>query len=277
MITTLKKFRTPVKNIENHRVPSGLMALDTIIHGFQNGELTILGGRPGMGTTALALNIAHFNAVTKKSVLFFSLDQSSKFISKWISKPPIEISDVERLSENEVALIKEMPEVCLHIDDTQSISVIDMMEKIREYKSEHEIHLVIIDKLQLIRGTETKDDLERTIRLLKFLASSLNIPVILISSLPRELEEREGVSRPIPNDLKAYGLIERYADTVLFLFRWDYYHIKTDDSGELTYRKAEIVVAKNRSGRLATANVMFNFNYSRFGELNREYNNRNDF
>lgn len=208
-------------------IPSGLDGLDTQLEGFRNGQVTMIGGRPNMGTTTLVINIIkNIIALQKHRLALFSFDKSKTYFENKLD----DIKDSNRL----------------YIDDNQHMSIYDIMEKAIQLKQTQHIDLLVIDKLQLIKQKKS-NSFEAIARLLQILAKSLNISVLLTSSLPKKLERRR-LKHPILTDLNEFGNIEKYADVVLFLYRDAYYGISDDYEGNDISDVAMLIAAKDRNG-----------------------------
>ncbi len=254
-------------------VPSGYNDLDEITGGFQNSDLIIAAGRPGMGKTALALNILRNAAVDSEiPVAFFSLEMSRMQVTQrlFCSEARIDSSDLrhgyipkEDWSKLMIAA-NVLREAKVFVDDTPSINVLEMKAKTRRLASEHNIGLVVVDYLQLMRGNQQKRDASREqeiseiSRSLKALAKELEIPVVAISQLNRAVEARED-KRPRLADLRESGAIEQDADVILFLYREKKYKPETP-LGNM----AEVIVGKHRNGPEGVVKLTFLEEYARF-------------
>ena len=248
-------------------IPSGFSVLDNTTSGFQNGQVTIIAARPGMGKQSFALNIVHYLATqTNERIAIFSLRE----IAKQLAKNIFRINRVYNAYSPQ-DIDEKIVKAPVYFDDPDTISILELMERASVLKHNENISLIIIDYLQLISGFEEnngKKNFEKVMRLLKILAQSLNIPIIVLSQLHRDLEYRKD-KKPRLNDLDNYGLIQKYVDVVLFLYRWDYYKINEDDSYEDVKDKALVRVAKNRNGYYGDVVLNFDFRSSRFS--NNEY------
>ncbi|MGB9638024.1 MAG: replicative DNA helicase [bacterium] len=237
-------------------IPTGFEAIDKMTSGLQPGDLIIIAARPSMGKTAFALNIAHnISTKYKLPVLIFSIEMSKEQIAQRIlsleSNIPLakirsgalSVNDMDKLAET-ISFLSEQP---LFIDDTPNITTIDIRSKARKLKIEKKVlGAIIIDYLQLIKGDSEYDsrvqELSQISRSLKALAKELNVPVIALSQLSREVEKRND-KRPMLSDLRESGAIEQEADLVMFLYREDYYNKDTKKTN-LT----EVIIAKQRNG-----------------------------
>lgn len=259
-------------------VPSGFSELDLRTAGFHNSELIILAARPAMGKTAFALNIAT-NASVRSNVpiLIFSLEMSKEQLVNRIlcSEALIDSNKLRtgKIEENDwvkiVDVLNPLSEAEIYIDDTAGISITEIRAKARKLKLEKNIGLIVIDYLQLIQGSGNKkigsreQEISEISRSLKILAKELNIPVIALSQLSRAAEQRSD-HRPMLSDLRESGSIEQDADIVMFLYRDDYYNEESESKNI-----AEVIIAKNRSGSVGTAEVLWMSNYTKFANIEK--------
>ena len=240
-------------------VVSGFNDLDNMLGGLQNSDLVILAGRPSMGKTALATNIA-FNAAKfysseeeKGSVVMFSLEMSAEQIGLRIlaeqSKIPSDKLRKGELTENDsIALsetYKEIHNLKFFFDDSPNLTVSELRSKLRRYKNNYNIKLVLIDYLQLIKPEGNKDnrvnELSEITRNLKQLAKEFDLPVVSLSQLSRQVESRDD-KRPLLSDLRESGSIEQDADVVMFIYRESYYLQRNEptrgpDESQESYKK----------------------------------------
>ena len=246
-------------------VSTGFADLDDTLAGMQNSNLLILAGRPGLGKTAMALNIAQFVAVTSKMpVGFFSLEMSREElvdrllvsqadIDAWRLKTgKLTPEDFERLS-NAMGMLAEAP---LYIDDTPALSVLEMRTKARRLMAEEGLRLLVIDYLQLAVGRHLENRVQEVTEIsqgLKNLARELKLPILALSQLSRAVEHR-GSSQPQLADLRESGAIEQDADVVMFLYRQD----------EEDRENLKLWVAKHRNGPLRTIDLRFRGDRIRF-------------
>ncbi len=255
-------------------VPTGYTDLDEITSGLQRGDLIIIAGRPSMGKTAFAMNLARNAAIESddpKAVAVFSLEMSSQQLAlrmlasearvdmKLLRTGRFSAEDWRKLA-HAVGTLAEAP---IFIDDTPAISVLELRSKCRRLKKEHGgLDLVIIDYLQLMSGRADAERREQEIseitRSLKGLAKELDVPVIALSQLNRSLESR-GDKRPMMSDLRESGAIEQDADLITFIYRDEVYNKKPDNEG-----LAEIIIAKQRNGPTGTVHLTFLHRYTRF-------------
>ncbi|MBS1652758.1 MAG: replicative DNA helicase [Bacteroidetes bacterium] len=279
-----------IKDIEaaaNHTdglmgVPSGFTALDRITGGWQKSDLIILAARPGMGKTAFVVSMAKNAAVEyNKPVAVFSLEMSSVQLVKRLISSETEIKqdkilkgnleDYEFVQLNE--RIKKLANAPLYIDDTPALSIFELRAKARRLKENEKIELIIIDYLQLMKGNDERNgnreqEISFISRGLKSLAKELEIPIIALSQLSRQVESRAGQSkRPMLSDLRESGAIEQDADMVTFIYRPEYYGLEFDEQNEPTKGKAEIIIAKNRHGALDTIQLRFLGEFAKFADL----------
>jgi len=254
-------------------LPSGFIDLDKYTAGFHPSDLVIIAGRPSMGKTSFALNIAqHVGLMEKKPVAVFSLEMSKELLVQRLLCSEAQVDaqkvrrgftsskDIERLT-NAAGLLSEAP---VFIDDTPAISTLDMRARARRLKSEHDVALVIIDYLQLARCSDRVENRQQEIsaisRSLKALAKELSIPVIALSQLSRAVEARGGDRRPMLSDLRESGAIEQDADLVLFLYRPELYDPDDPDK----QGKAELIIGKQRNGPTGVVPLTFEKTYTRF-------------
>lgn len=254
-------------------IPSGFKDLDELTSGFQPGDLIIIGGRPGMGKTAFALNIAQHVAIDlKEPVAIFSLEMSKEQLamrmlcaesmvdSSRVRKGFITKQDWPKLT-NAAGRLAEAP---IFIDDSSSINVFDIRAKARRLKMEHGgLSLVVVDYLQLMRSRGNFERREQEIsdisRSLKALAKELKVPVIALSQLNRAVEQR-GEKKPTLADLRESGAIEQDADVIIFLYRDEVYN-RNNPSNK---GKAEVIVAKQRNGPTDIINLTYLADSTRF-------------
>lgn len=257
-------------------IPSGFVDLDLITAGFQPSDFVVVAARPGMGKTSLCLNVAQYVGTKKNiSVAIFSLEMSKDQIAQRMlcSEARIDAAKVRKgfIAEREWPELAKaagrLAEANIFIDDTPSISVLELRAKARRLKAERDLGLVIVDYLQLMRGYQRSENRQQEIseisRSLKAMARELNVPVIAVSQLSRAVEQRTP-KRPQLSDLRESGAIEQDADLVLLIYREDYYNLNTSKKGI-----AEIIVAKQRNGPIGTVELMFQKDYARFENLAR--------
>jgi replicative DNA helicase len=256
---------------------SGYYELDDITCGLQNGEMIIIAGRPSMGKTALALNIAeHVGIVEKMPLAIFSLEMgkqqlAERFLCSYsgvdaqlVRKGMLGTEHYQKLVEA-CGVISEAP---IFIDDTSALTPLEMRAKARRLKRVHDIRCVIVDYLQLMhlggQAESRQQEISTISRYLKSLARELEVPVVVLSQLNRAPEGRED-HRPRMSDLRESGSIEQDADVVMLLHREDYYH-----RGEEGYEEngvAEVIIAKQRNGPTGTVKLAFREKCTRFENL----------
>src|SRR5512137_191288 len=263
-------------------VPSGYVDLDHKTAGFQPGNLIIVAARPSMGKTTLALNIAQYaSAESKKKVpsVIFSLEMGKEeLVMRFLASIArvdfgrmrtghFHDSDWPRLTRAAGIL----HDAKIFIDDSPSISVLELRSKARRLKSEHDIGLIIVDYLQLMKGSNNPESRQQEIseisRSLKGLAKELNVPVVALSQLNRELEKRAD-KRPMMSDLRESGAIEQDADVIMFVYRETVY-CEDCRKPDITCSKgherdAEIIIGKQRNGALGTIQLTFIGEHTRF-------------
>lgn len=287
---------------DNHivGVGSGFKSLDKWLGGFHKSDLLIVAGRPSMGKTSFATNIA-FNASKLKlnnsqdgaGVIFFSLEMSAEQLAtrilsseSGVSSDNIRRGEIPKDSFSKFSQIsRDLERLELFIDDTPNITVGQMRNRVRRLKRKHDIGLIVIDYLQLVevggskRGGETRvNEVSEITRALKGLAKEMNVPVIALSQLSRAVEQRDD-KKPQLADLRESGSIEQDADVVMFVFREEYYkarkeppegtleHDKWQLEMEKVYNRAEIIIAKQRHGPVGTIKLFFDGRLTRFGNL----------
>jgi len=263
-------------------VPTGFTNLDLLTNGLQPSDLIIIAGRPSMGKTAFALNIAANAALSHNIAIgVFSLEMSKEQLGLRIlsSEACISASKMRsgNLTRNEdwPALVRAADKLAsapIFIDDTPAISVLEMRAKCRRLKAEHDLGLVLVDYLQLMRGrTGGFDSREQEIsdisRSLKALAKELNVPVVALSQLNRKVEDRPGDKRPMLADLRESGAIEQDADVIMFIYRKKAYKKRTDPE-EPDDHVAEIIIGKQRNGPTGLVKLSFIDDQTKFANLN---------
>lgn len=257
-------------------VPSGFYDLDRVTTGFHENELIILAARPGMGKTAIALNMAVNVAVsTKKNIAVFNLEMGAEQLAMRMISAAGQIDGYKlrtgRLEHNDWKRVNEaisqLADTNIKIDDTPGITIGEIRAKCRRLASSEEgLALVIIDYLQLVSSTNKyignrQQEVAEISRSLKTLALELNVPIIAVAQLSRAVEGRED-KRPLMSDLRESGSIEQDADIVAFLYRDDYYNKESrmDDNNSVV----EFIIGKNRNGPTKTIELLFKKNTSTF-------------
>lgn len=282
-------------------VTTGFKAMDRCMGGLHNSDLIVVAGRPSMGKTAFATNIA-FNAAKARlnsqpegtGVIFFSLEMSAEQLAtrilaseSGIASDSIRRGEIPKDSFDKFATIsQELEKLDLFIDDTPNISLNQISSRARKLKRQKNIGLIVIDYLQLIevggikRGSENRvQEISEITRTLKGIAKELNVPVLALSQLSRAVEQRDD-KRPQLSDLRESGAIEQDADVVMFVFREEYYKARKEPSDDGTlehdkwqtemekiHNRAEIIIAKQRHGAIGTIKLFFDGRLTKFGNL----------
>jgi replicative DNA helicase len=289
---------------------TGLADLDSKLGGLQRSDLIILAGRPSMGKTALVTNIAYNVAKAYRGerradgtmetldggmVGFFSLEMSSEQLATRILAEQAEISSEKirrgMIDENDFRKLadvaNEMSKIPLFIDQTGGITIAQLSSRARKLKRQHGLDLLIVDYLQLLAGSKARSDnrvqeITEITTGLKALAKELAVPIIALSQLSRQVEQRED-KRPQLSDLRESGSIEQDADVVMFVFREEYYveRLKpaegTPEFADWMQKmsqvsgKAEVIIGKQRHGPVGTVELSFEGQFTRFGNLARDY------
>lgn len=252
-------------------ITTGYTDLDNMTLGLQPADLIILAGRPSMGKTSLAMNIAENAAIgQKKTVGIFSLEMPNEQIamrmlaslgrinSGKVRSGKLDDDDWPRLT-SAMTLLAEAP---IFVDDTPAITVMELRSRARRLQREHGLDMIIIDYLQLMQGPEGNEnratEISNITRGLKAMAKELNIPVIALSQLNRSLEQRPD-KRPIMSDLRESGAIEQDADVIFFIYRDEVYNEDSLDKGI-----AEIIIGKQRNGPVGRVRLTFLGQYTKF-------------
>ena len=254
-------------------IPTGFADLDKTINGLAPSNFIIIAGRPGMGKTAFALNIAENLAFKHQiPVGIFSLEMSAEqLLHRMIcSQSEVESAKIQTGSLNGseyqrvVGAVKKMQKTPVIVDDQPGLKITDLRARARRMKEAYDIQLLVIDYLQLLSGSShysgsdnRQGEISEISRMLKTLARELNIPVLCGSQLSRKVEERTG-HRPMMSDLRESGAIEQDADIVMFLLRREYYD-PYDKPG-----LAEIIVGKNRHGKVGNIEVTYRKEFAQF-------------
>jgi len=286
LVTEAKKKIEEIANQDGSSgILSGFTGIDKLTSGWQLSDLIIIAARPSMGKTAFILSMARNIAVGQKvPVGFFSLEMSSvQLITRLIASETElsseklrngDLSDQEWKHLNE--RVKSLEGAPLYVDDTPSLSIFDLRAKARRLSSKHDIKIIFVDYLQLMTsGASSKNgtreqEISTISRNLKALAKELNIPVIALSQLSRNVETRGGSKRPILSDLRESGAIEQDADIVSFIYRPEYYGLQewdNDNEGGSTENQAEIIFAKHRNGAIGDVRLKFVKEFGRFEDL----------
>jgi replicative DNA helicase len=290
---------------------TGMRDLDRRMGGLQSSDLIIIAGRPGMGKTSLATNIAFniaemyepaqqadgsFKAANGGVVGFFSLEMSSEQLATRIISEQTEISSskirrgeiTEMDFEKLVACSQTMQKIPLFIDQTGGISIAQLSARARRLKRQRGLDLIVIDYIQLMQGSSAKSSQNRVQEIteittgLKALAKELAVPIIALSQLSRQVESRED-KRPQLSDLRESGSIEQDADVVMFVYREEYYlknrepklgteeYVKWENEMNEMRGKAEVIVAKQRHGPTGSVTLAFHGEFTRFSDLAEEH------
>lgn len=269
-------------------VPTGFYDLDKRTTGFHGNELIIIAGRPGMGKSALAINMATNMAVNyKKSVALFNLEMgSTQIVNRMLSSVgqinsqklrtgKLDHTDWKKYNET----LSLLADTKFYIDDTPGITVSEIRSKCRRLKnSDKGLDCIIIDYLQLISSSnkysgQRTNEVSEISRDLKKLAMELEVPVIALAQLSRGVEQRED-KRPLMSDLKESGSIEQDADIVMFLYCDDYYKFKSKDRPQLS--PTELIISKHRSGGTGTIDLIFERTYTNFKNVIKSEENENE-
>ncbi len=275
-------------------VPSGLSDLDDRLGGLHKQDLIIIAGRPSMGKTALATNIA-FNAAQninkqdyKSSVAFFSLEMSSEQLSTRIlaEQSRIKSNDIRRGKINQedfekfIEASKNLENLPLHIDDTPAITISALSNRARRLKRKQGLDLIVIDYIQLMKSSGYRNEgrvleIAEITQGLKALAKELDVPVLALSQLSRQVEQRED-KKPQLADLRESGSIEQDADVVMFVFREQYYlekqepklgtaeHVEWQEKMNQVHNQAEIIIGKQRHGPTGLIKLEFESAFTKF-------------
>jgi replicative DNA helicase len=257
-------------------VPSGFRDLDRITSGFQEGNLIVMAARPSMGKSALGLGVAANLAVRKSiPVALFTLEMSKAEVTQRLmcSEAKVESQRLRtgKLSADDwprlTASCDKLAKAPIYVDDTGSITMMEIRSKARRLKAKHpDLGLIIVDYLQLMTSGTTAEnrvqEVSQISRSLKVLARDLDVPIVALSQLSRAVEQRHD-KRPILSDLRESGSIEQDADIVMFIYRDEYYSGEESDQQGL----AEVIVAKHRNGPTDTVKLSFLKRYAKFSDL----------
>jgi len=255
-------------------LPTGFIDFDDQTSGLQPADLVIIAGRPSMGKTTFAMNIAENAAIhSKQPVAVFSMEMPADSLAMRMLSSLGRIDQhrlrTGRLNDDDwprltsaIALLNEAP---LFIDDTGGLTPSELRARARRLKREHGLSLIIVDYLQLMSGSANgrqaenrTNEISEISRSLKALAKELNVPVIALSQLNRSLEQRPN-KRPVMSDLRESGAIEQDADIIVFIYRDEVYNEDSAEKG-----KAEIIISKQRNGPIGTVALTFQGKYTRF-------------
>ena len=266
---------------EYNGVRSGFTDIDAVTLGWQPSDLIIIAARPSMGKTAFVLTMARNMCVELKTpVAFFSLEMSSVQLMNRLIVAETQLNSKDLRTGNLTpaqwthleSQTVELGRSPLYIDDTPALSVYEFRSKARRLKTQHDIQLIIIDYLQLMTAStpETRGNREQEVslisRTLKAIAKELNVPIIALSQLSRNVENRGGSKRPQLSDLRESGAIEQDADVVAFIHRPEYYGLTTDENNMPTAGMAEIIIAKHRNGEVTDVPLRFIKEQAKFAD-----------
>ncbi len=256
-------------------VPTGFTDLDQKTSGLQGGDLVIVAGRPSMGKTSFSMNLVEYAAINENlPVAVFSMEMPgaqlatrmlaslSRVNSTRLRTGQLESSDWPKLT-SAIGLLNDKS---IYIDDTPALSPLEVRSRARRLAAEHEhgLGMIMIDYLQLMRGSDSGNSENRTLeisnitRSLKGLAKELDCPIVVLSQLNRSLEQRPN-KRPVMSDLRESGAIEQDADVIMFIYRHEVYEPETDQKG-----LAEIIIGKQRNGPIGTVRLAFLGEFTRF-------------
>ena len=252
-------------------IPSGFTDLDKMTSGLQPADLVIVAGRPSMGKTTFAMNLAENAAIDAAvGVAVFSMEMPAESLTLRM------LSSLGRINQTKVrsgqldeddwprltSAVSILNEANIFIDDTPALSPTEMRARVRRLKRKHNIGLIVVDYLQLMQvkgGSENRvNEISEISRGLKALAKEMNVPVIALSQLNRGLEQRPN-KRPVMSDLRESGAIEQDADLIVFIYRDEVYNEDSPDQGT-----AEIIIGKHRNGPLGMARLTFIGQYTKF-------------
>ncbi len=255
-------------------MPTGFVDLDEMTAGLQRGDLIVVAGRPSMGKTSFAMNVAEYVALNKKlPVMIFSMEMPGEQLAMRMlsSIGGLDSTKVRtgRLNDDEwprvtnaVKLLQDAP---IFIDDTAGLNPLDLSSRARRlYREQNNIGLIVIDYLQLMQSLEKESNENRATEIsnitrgLKMLAKELDVPIVVLSQLNRSLETRSD-KRPIMSDLRESGAIEQDADVIFFVYREEIYNSDSEHKG-----KAEIIIGKQRNGPIGTVDLTFQGKFTRF-------------
>ncbi len=265
-------------------VPTGFSDFDEMTAGLQPSDLVIIAGRPSMGKTTFAMNIAEHAAIKHKvSTAVFSMEMPGEQLAMRMMSSlgridqhkvrtgKLEDDDWPRLT-SAVSILAEAP---LFIDDTPALSPIDLRARARRLKREHDLGLIVIDYLQLMQVAGSREnratEISEISRSLKALAKELKVPVVALSQLNRSLEQRPN-KRPVMSDLRESGAIEQDADMIVFIYRDEVYNEDSPDKGT-----AEIIIGKQRNGPIGMKRLTFFGRYTRFENFSGDSYDNSDF
>lgn len=270
--------------LESDTIKTGLHDLDLFINGFEKGCLYTIAGRPSMGKTSLALSItANILRESEKAVAYFSYEMTGDQIMTRLVSAESEL-DPQKLRTKDIKdyeyqqLVHKSSDLenwLLTIRSVFNFDIDNLESEIRKYKNDNQADIVIIDDIQRIKidiinrkyAANREQEVSNNVRRLKDLAKELNIPIIIISQLNRQVEIRGGEKKPQLIDLRDSGAIENDSDMVFFLYRAEYYGITEDEYGVSTGNKGELIIAKNRMGSVGSVQLKYVDRFCRFSDL----------
>lgn len=280
----IRRYYDRIEYLYDHRdeplgVPTGFADLDRLLGGLQRSDLILIAARPSVGKTSLGISVARHAADLGQHVAIFSLEMSSEQVVQRMVSAETGI-DAQRLRLGElreqewplfVQATGRLSDIPLYIDDTPSISVLQMRTKARRLHAEHGIDLILVDYLQLMTAGDMRtegrvQEVSYISRSLKGLARELDVPLVAISQLSRAVEQRSD-KRPILADLRASGSLEQDADVVMFIYRDELYNPDTERPNI-----AEVIISKHRNGPTGTVQLFFRERLAQFldAETRRE-------
>ncbi len=269
----IKKIEEGSKNDSDITgIPSGIMKLDKVTAGWQNSDMITIAARPGMGKTAFVITVARNAAIDhKKPVGIFSLEMSKvQLVNRLISAESEILHDKIRRNNLQPYEMNQMIHKCarlaqapIYIDDTPGLNILQLRAKARRMMMKHGIKMIVIDYLQLMSGVQNQkssnreQEISAISRQVKGLAKELDIPILALSQLSRAVELRGGDKKPQLSDLRESGSIEQDSDSVIFLYRPEYYGHTQDETGAPLNGIGEIIIAKHRHGDLDEVSARF--------------------
>ncbi len=277
----LQKLSNPAEREKYKGYTTGFIDLDKAITGLNKSDLVIIGARPAMGKTSLALNLARNTAMMgKKKVLFFSLEMTKEQLAQRVLSTEARVESTKMRTGNitreewaKLATATALLSNCeLYFDDTSNMTVSEMKSRIRRLR---DVDAVFVDYLQLMKSggrVESRvQEVSEITRNLKLMAKDLNIPVVVLAQLARSTEGRGKSHKPQLSDLRESGSIEQDADIVIMLYRDEYYASEKDNGPDETEKppvnEAEFIISKNRHGPTTTIKVAWNGDYTLFSNL----------
>ncbi|MBQ7976214.1 MAG: replicative DNA helicase [Clostridia bacterium] len=283
----MESYEMMVENSKNagkvNGLDTGFRDLNIRTGGFHGGELILIAGRPGMGKSSFAVNIAeHVAFSSKETVAIFNLEMPKAQVVNRIMCSQA-LVDSNKIKSGELTpddwmsvgrVMNKFYQAPMYIDDTPTISVSEIRAKCRRLKQTKNLKLIVIDYLQLMQSSRRTESRQQEIsdisRSLKILAKELDVPVVALSQLSRNVESRSD-KRPMLSDLRESGAIEQDADIVMFLYRDDYYNKESSDKG-----LAECIIAKHRSGETGMFKLGWQGSYTKFRTVNYDENEKNN-